>query len=75
MRKRNAAEIVVICSEMKPGDCLLFEEGNIQVNRFEHNFRIFACGEMHYSAKAVNLRPHIHKAIKRKKEMEKQANE
>ena len=74
-KKRSAAEIVLICADMKPGDCIIFEEGNIQVNRFENNFRIFACGEMHYSAKAINLRPHIQKAIKRKKEIEKQIRE
>lgn len=74
-KKRSAAEIVCICGEMKPGDCIIFEEGNIQVNRFENNFRIFACGDMHYSAKAINLRPHIQKAIKRKKEIEKQIRE
>lgn len=72
---RSAAELVVICSEMKPGDCIVFEEGNIQVNRFEKNFRIFANGEMHYSGKATNLRPHIQKAIKRQKEIEKYIKE
>lgn len=71
LKRRSAAEIVQICCDMQPGDCIIFEEGNIQVNRFENNFRIFAYGEMHYSAKAINLRPHIQKAIKRKKEMEK----
>lgn len=75
IKKRSAAEIVLICDKMQPGDCIIFEEGNIQVNRFEKNFRIFACGEMHYSAKAINLRPHIQKAIKRKKEIEKQIRE
>ena len=72
---RSTAEIVCICGEMKPGDCIVFEEGNIQVDRFENNFRIFACGDIHYSAKAVNLRPYIQKAIKRKREIEKQVED
>lgn len=75
-KKRSAAEMIVrVCDKMQPGDCIMFEGGSIQVNRFENNFRIFACGEMHYSAKAINLRPHIQKAIKRKKEIEKQIRE
>ena len=59
-------EIIEDIQKMQPGDdTKYFSEGNFYVDRFEHNLRFYSKGgEMHYSAKAESLKPHIRKAIK-----------
>jgi hypothetical protein len=60
----TTTEIINDIESMQVGQKKYYSEGNFYIDRFECSFRISCNTEMHYSAQAKSLRPHIVKAIK-----------
>jgi hypothetical protein len=62
--RMTTTEIINDIESMQVGQKKYYPEGNFYIDRFKASFRISCSTEMHYSAQAKSLRPHIVKAIK-----------